>query len=118
MQQLFIKIIHSIFGDKLEYKGVSSSMVTLLRNMYSKASAYVRTPNGNSHEFNCNKGVRQGCPLSPIHLFQISFVLLQEKLIFRDCINGLIIADDTASVSEDAGNMQFALNSLERYCDR
>ena len=44
----FDSVDQSLLWDKLEYKGVSWSMISLLRNVYSKALAYIRTPNGNS----------------------------------------------------------------------
>ncbi len=51
---------------KLAELGVSTKMVQVIANMYTKARAQVRTAEGLTDSFQCNVGVRKGCPLSPL----------------------------------------------------
>ena len=46
--------------------GVSTKVLTILKHMYNNAASVVRYDGYTSSEFRCTKGVRQGCPLSPL----------------------------------------------------
>ena len=45
--------------------GIADHLTCLLRNLYAGQEATVRTPYGTTDWFKTEKGVRQGCLLSP-----------------------------------------------------
>ena len=63
----FDSINHYFLWGKLSSMGLSRKMLTIFQNMYSKATARITSNNKLSNIFQCKKGVRQGCNLSPLH---------------------------------------------------
>ena len=45
--------------------GIPDHLTCLLRNMYAGKETTVRTLHGTTYWFRIEKGVQQGCPLSP-----------------------------------------------------
>ena len=70
----FKKTYDSVWHDGLFYKlnkvGISEDYLGLLKNIYVKTMCAVKSGNSITDFFKFTKGVRQGCPLSPI-LFNI-----------------------------------------------
>ena len=54
----------------LQEMGIPVNLIVLLRNLYTKQEATIRTEFGETDTINIGKGVRQGCILSPL-LFNI-----------------------------------------------
>ena len=79
----FSKAFDTVNRDFLTYSLIKSGMhgkvLTLIREVYSKVTAAVRTQEGLTELFDCTFGVRQGCMLSPI-LF-IIFINELEKCL-------------------------------------
>ena len=49
----------------LKEMGIPDHLTCLLRNLYARQEAAIRTGHGTTHWFQIGKGVRQGCILSP-----------------------------------------------------
>ena len=49
----------------LQEMGIADHLTSLLRNLYARQEATVRTGHGTTDWFQIRKGVRQGCVLSP-----------------------------------------------------
>ena len=89
--------------------GISDHLTCLLRNLYAGQEATLRTEHGTTDWFQIEKGVRQGCILSPC-----LFNLYEEDIIrnaspeeaqagikiSRRNINNLRYADDTTLMAE------------------
>ena len=97
--------------------GIPDHLTCLLRNLYARQEATVRTGHGTTDWFQIGKGVRQGCILSPF-LFNLyaEYIIrnagLEEaqagiKIAGRN-INNLRYADDTTVTAES----EEKLNSL------
>ena len=56
---------HQALLNCLREMGIPEHMIVLLRGLYDEQEATVRTIYGNTEWFKINKGVRQGCILSP-----------------------------------------------------
>ena len=89
--------------------GIPDHLTCLLRNLYAGQEATVRTGHGRKDWFQIEKGVRQGCILSPC-LFNLyaEYIMrntgLDEaqagiKIVERN-INNLRYADDTTLMAE------------------
>jgi len=72
------------------------------------------------------RGVRQGCPLSPL-LFNLLMADLEEKLemvkwggmkVGEGKIYSLAYADDVLLLAEDEGGMKSMIERLEGYLDK
>ena len=61
---------HNLLWKTLREMGISENLIVVLRNLYRQQRAAVRTERGNSDSFTVDKGVRQGCILSP-YLFNL-----------------------------------------------
>ena len=93
---------------------------------------YIKCPvkNGNKRSsfFNYNRGVRQGCILSPLlfNLYQDKFPRLLQSSLDTDSItlpngfpfNCLFYADDLILISRSAAGLQKQLNILHDYSER
>ena len=56
---------HSKLWKILKEMGILDHLTCLLRNLYARQEATVRTGHGTTDWFQIGKGVRQGCILSP-----------------------------------------------------
>ena len=61
---------HNKLWKILQEMGIPDHLICLLRNLYAGQEATVRTGHGTTDWFQIEKGVHQGCILSP-HLFNI-----------------------------------------------
>ena len=109
----YAKAFDSVDDNKLwkilKEMGIPDHLICLLRNLYAGQEATVRTGHGTKDWFQIEKGVRQGCILSPC-LFNIyaEYIMrnagLEEaqagiKIVGRN-INNLRYADDTTLMAE------------------
>ena len=61
----FDSVNRNLLMKVLEESGVSGKVMGILKTMYSEVFACVKTDYGCSEMFECKKGLRQGCNLSP-----------------------------------------------------
>ena len=93
-----------------------------MRNLYAGQEATVRTGHGTTDWFQIEKGVRQGCILSPcLFNFYAEYIMRNAGLeeaqaeikIARRNINNLIYADDTTLVAESEEELKILLKVKE-----
>ena len=106
---------HNKLWTSLHNMGVPSHFICLLKNLYANQEATVRTEHGLTEWFKIEKGVRQGCILSP-YLFNLypehimRNVGLEEtdvgiKIAGRK-ISNLRYADDTTVMAENEEDLK------------
>jgi Reverse transcriptase (RNA-dependent DNA polymerase) len=83
---------------RLYDKGVRGRMLFILQALYSNVTFSIKFQEGVSEEFNCNMGVRQGCPLSPF-LFGVYIEKLDEQLRAELPMAGPVLGADTPSAT-------------------
>ncbi|RUS69941.1 hypothetical protein EGW08_022297 [Elysia chlorotica] len=105
---------------KLQKMGFPTHLISLISNLYTNQSATIRWNGEHSGHFHINKGVRQGCILSP-HLFSI----YTEQVMREADIDGIGIsiggrnltnlryADDTALIADNVTSMKRILNRVD-----
>ena len=64
-QKVFDRVYHLKIMEFLNYTEMDKKDLRIIQNLYWEQKAVVRLQNGNSDAFNIERGVRQGCVLSP-----------------------------------------------------
>ena len=124
IRKAFDSVDHNLLWHKLCHLGISQRFLNVLKSMYFKAKSCVRI--GNSvctSYFPCQKGVRQGCPLSPI-LFNLFMCGLDAELqknnagvtLHSISIDLLMYADDIVLFSSNSEGLNRQLNTLDHFC--
>ena len=100
---------HNKLWKILQEMGIPDHLTRLLRNLYARQEATVRTGHGTTDWFKIGKGVHQGCILSPC-LFNVYAVYIMRNAgldeaqsgikIARRNINNLRYVDDTTLMAE------------------
>ena len=121
----FDSVSHNLLWHKLSKKGISSKIINILKDLYSKANMVVKNDYGISFPVKITKGVLQGEILSPI-LFAI-FIADLENFFMEKGIPGVSVnhlkevlllayADDIVFLSTSYIQMKKILQGLYEYC--
>ena len=111
----------------LKEMGMPDHLTRLLRNLYAGQEARVRTGHGKTECFQIEKGVRQGCTLSPcLFNFYAEYIMrnagLEEaqagiKIAGRN-INNLRYADDTTLMAESEEELKSLLMKVKEETEK
>ena len=108
----------------LERIGIDGKDIRVITNLYWHQKAAIRVQNQLSPLIPIQRGVRQGCVLSP-YLFNI-----YTEFIFRESnelkgitihgvnVNNLRYADDTALIADDKDNLQKIVNKVKEVSSK
>ncbi|GFR67057.1 endonuclease-reverse transcriptase [Elysia marginata] len=94
-------------------------LISMIASLYHSQKATIRWNNANCEPFNIEKGVRQGCILSP-HLFNLYTEKIMRQTDINDMginiggrdITNLRYADDTALLSDKITSMKRILHRV------
>ena len=119
----FDSVPRDILLEKLKNRGINGNIFEIIKTIYSNDMASVKFGTKSSPPFRTNRGVRQGCVLSPL-LFNIFLSDIQSVFDEGGCnpkmndveISCLIWADDILILSETEKGLQDKLNNLASYC--
>lgn len=116
---------HMALMYKLEAIGVRGRMQRFIGQTYARSTFSVLFPSCISEEVHLKRGLRQGCPMSPI-LFNV-FI----NDIFEECrdkgvevagiegkMPGLLFADDAVLCAESIEDLKAMLEAVERWAAR
>ena len=111
----------------LKEMGIPDHLIYLLRNLYAGQEATVRTGHGTTDWFQIEKGVRQGCILSPC-LFNLYTQCIVRNAgldeaqagikIVRRNINNLRYADDTTLIAESKEELKSSLIKVKEESEK
>ena len=123
----FDYVDHNKLWKILKMMGIPDHLTCLLRNLYSGQEATVRTEHGTTNWFQIEKGVCQGCILSPC-LFNLcaEYIMRSAGLdeaqarikIFRRNINNLRYADDTTLMAESKEELKSLLMKVTEKSEK
>ena len=121
----FDSVIHHQLFNVLIEMGFPRHLVSLIAKLYDNQKATIRWNGDHCDFFNIDKGVRQGCILSP-HLFSIyTEQLMREADLDNDGVkisgerlSNLRYADDTALLADNFENMCSVLNKVNDAGER
>ena len=118
---------HNKLGKILQEMGIPDHLTCLLRNLYAGQEAIVRSGHGTTDWFQIEKGVCQGCILSPcLFNFYAGYIMrnagLEEahagiKIAGRN-INNLRYADDTTLMAESKKELKSLLMKVKQESEK
>ena len=116
---------HHLMLNTMERLGLSGSVLKIVRDIYSHSTVAVRTGRDSfTPAIPQNRGVKQGCPLSPI-LFNIVLESLLKYLatnkagytLAEDSYNSLAYADDVCVAASAKEGLQSLLDQCKEFAD-
>ena len=126
-KKAFDTINRSMLWNVLRKAGVGGKMLKILQSMYKIVKSCVRCPESLTDFFDCPRGVRQGCVLSPtlfsFFINELALDVAKNGLygvqLTPDIIQILIMlfADDVILTSYCVKGLQIQINLLKRYAD-
>ena len=90
---------HNKLWKILEEMGILVNHICLLRNLYAGQEATVRTGHGTTDWFQIEKGVRQGCILSPC-LFNFYAECIMRNAGLEEAQAGIKISEEISITSD------------------
>lgn len=122
-QKAFDRVKHDKLLEVMEKAGIPELERRLIINLYWHQKAAVRWDNESSKYVDIEKGVRQGCIISPILFNLYSEYMIAEAMedesgikFNGNYISNLRYADDAALVSESKKKLQKMLDKLNSSC--
>jgi hypothetical protein len=120
LAKAFDTVPHSALFVKLYAFGIRGRALSFLQSLY--AQSLIRVQWGADDSFPLGRGVRQGCPLSPL-LFDVFIDDLLSSCTHGgvsvpgapDTVPGLLFADDGVLLAESADSLQSALDDAGRW---
>ena len=126
-KKAFDSVDHSGMLLKQRKSGIGDRMYNIIKSMYLNQENTLCVKSGQTltNKFNCNVGVKQGEPLSPI-LFNL-YINDMMKHFDNTCqpiyldntpLNSLLYADDLILLSETESGLQKCIEKLETFCSK
>lgn len=106
----FDMIEHNFMFEALESYGFGNNFIGVIKTFYRNTSSSVCLPHGTSPRFSVNKGIKQGCPISPL-LF-IAAAEMLSILIKNSDFGKLSVAGKELSISQLADDTTVFLSDL------
>lgn len=121
-EKAFDRVQHNTLLECLKKKGLDPNDINIIEKLYWQQTASVRTEKGISQQVEIQRGVRQGCVLSPL-----LFNLYSEEIFVRalseceegikingETVNNIRYADDTVIIAESQEALQNLLNRISQ----
>eukprot|EP00731_Ephydatia_muelleri_P013746 Em0007g1056a len=125
LRDAFGSVPHHLMLSTMERLGLSGSVLKIVRDIYSHSTVAIRTGRDSfTSAIPQNRGVKQGCPLSPI-LFNIVLESLLKYLttnkagytLAEDSYNSLAYADDICVAASTKEELQSLLDQCKEFAD-
>ena len=122
LRKAYDSINHKALFHKLRKYNINGNFLSLIQNLYQKTKCAVKVNGRRTDFFQYSKGVRQGCPLSPLlfNLFINGIVKCLNKnnpkpLKLNQNISCLLYADDLVIFSSSKEGLQKSLDAAANY---
>ena len=118
-KKAFDRVYHALLMEILSMNEIDGKDLKLIMNLYWKQTASIQTEDGLSSSFPIERGVRQGCVLSP-SLFNVYTEMIFKEFgelpgikLLGEYINNLRYADDTVLLAESVEELQALVNAVK-----
>ena len=112
-RKAFDSIHHDFIFASLEKQGFPAWVVSLVKNLMEGAMVEPSLAPGFS--ISIERGVKQGCPLSPL-LFILVYDILHHKLVKNESLEIMAAADDLAVAADSIDLVCSAFPVIDEYC--
>ena len=120
----FGSVPHNLIFEVMKTMNIPSVIQAIVHRMYEGASTKITTARGTTNKISWRRGVKQGCPLSPL-LFNFCLEPLLHTLESHHRQDGVVIAnhaiqaqayaDDIVLLSQTVQGMKFLINTTENF---
>lgn len=125
LKAAFDRIDRGVLWEMMRRRGVSEGLIDRVGEIYEDTRCIVRIGEEVSREFWVEKGIRQGCPLSPA-LFNICIADIEDELrkrlggvkVGKEKVWSIEYADDIAVVAEEEERIRYMIRRLKGYLER
>ena len=98
IEKAFDSVDHDFLFQVLHYFNFGDSFISWIKSFYNKRKSYIRNNGFISETINMDRGIFQGCPISPL-LFLCAIEVLAILIRSNDQIKGLRVGDEEKKVS-------------------
>ena len=123
LQKAYDSVERNLLWKKLHTIGIGRKCIQLIQGLYRGHTRQIRTPGGLTRRMQCTRGLRQGCPLSPLlfALFTTSIPhQVQDKCqgvpLHQQRISILCYADDMLTLANSHQDMAKSLQIVAQEC--
>jgi len=122
----FDSVDRRVLLEAMRERGIKRGLINRVEEILRETKSRVRIGGEMGENFWTGRGLRQGCPLSPI-LLNILIADLEEEMrkvkwggvrLGKERIYSLAYADDVVLVAEEEDEMRSMMERLERYIER
>ena len=113
-RKAFDSIHHDFIWAALEKQGFPSWVTSVLKNLMEGAKVDPSLAPG--YSINIKRGVKQGCPLSPL-IFILVYDILQFKLAKKENLGTIAAADDLAATASSISTICSAFPVIDEYSE-
>ena len=126
LKKAFDSVWHKGIFYKLENLGLHGNLLSLVKCIYKNTKCAVREGDRITQFFSFRKGVRQGCPMSPLlfnlyinDVFEVINNSVDSPIYIKNKqVNALMYADDLVILGQTENELQMCVENLLKYCQR
>lgn len=123
-KKAFDMIEHSFLFNYLQHFGFGERLISVIKMIYKDMNSSVSLPFGTTQRFLISRGIRQGCPLSPLLFIlatdMMSTLVSQDLSVKKLCVFGKPLAisqlaDDTTLFLKNKDQIPLALSLINSF---